>query len=63
MKWLLTTFLALLILTALQPWLQKLGIGRLPGDLRLKINGRQVLLPFTSTVVLSLLLMLLARLL
>jgi hypothetical protein len=60
MKWLLTTFLALLILTALQPWLQKLGIGRLPGDLRFKVNGKEVLLPFTSTVVLSLLLMLLA---
>ena len=62
MKWLLTTFLALLILTALQPWLQKLGIGRLPGDLRFKVNGKELLLPFTSTVVLSLLLMLLARL-
>ena len=63
MKWLLTTFLALLVLTALQPWLQKLGIGRLPGDVRMKINGREVLLPFTSTVVLSLLLMLLVRVL
>jgi hypothetical protein len=62
MKWLLTTFLALLILTALQPWLQKLGIGRLPGDVRFKVKGKEVLLPFTSTVVLSLLLMLLARL-
>ena len=61
MKWLLTTFLALLVLTALQPWLQKLGIGRLPGDLRIKVNGKEVLLPFTSTIVLSLLLMLLAR--
>jgi hypothetical protein len=61
MKWLLTTFLALLVLTALQPWLQKLGIGRLPGDLRFKVNGKEVLLPFTSTIVLSLLLMLLAR--
>jgi hypothetical protein len=63
MKWLLTTFLALLVLTALQPWLQKLGLGRLPGDLRLRIRGREVLLPFTSTVVLSLALMLIARLL
>lgn len=63
MKWLLTTFLALLVLTALQPWLQKLGIGRLPGDVRMKINGKDVLLPFTSTVVLSLLLMLLVRVL
>jgi hypothetical protein len=62
MKWILTTFLALLVLTALQPWLQKLGIGRLPGDFRFKVNGKEVLLPFTSTIVLSLLLMLLARL-
>lgn len=62
MKWLLTTFLALLVLTALQPWLQRLGIGRLPGDLRFKRNGREIVLPFTSTVVLSLLLMLLSRL-
>jgi hypothetical protein len=63
MKWLLTTFLALLVLTALQPWLTRLGIGRLPGDLRLRIRGKEVLLPFTSTVILSLLLMLIARLL
>ena len=63
MKWLLTTFLALLVLTALQPWLQRLGIGRLPGDLRFRRNGREYVLPFTSTVLLSLLLMLLARLL
>ncbi|HQR21163.1 MAG TPA: DUF2905 domain-containing protein [Burkholderiaceae bacterium] len=63
MKWLLTTFLALLVLTALQPWLQKLGIGRLPGDLRFRVKGKEVLLPFASTVVLSLLLTLLGRLL
>jgi hypothetical protein len=63
MKWLLTTFIALIILTALQPWLQKLGIGRLPGDVRFTRNGRQFIFPFTSTVLLSLLLMLIARLL
>jgi hypothetical protein len=53
----------LLILTALQPWLQKLGIGRLPGDVRFMRRGREVVLPFTSTLVLTLLLTLLARLL
>lgn len=63
MKWLLTTFIALLILTALQPWLQKLGIGRLPGDVRISRKGRDIVLPFTSTVLLSLLLSLFARLL
>jgi hypothetical protein len=62
MRWLLTTFIALLVLTALQPWLGRLGIGRLPGDFRFRRNGREYVLPFTSTVVLSLLLMLIARL-
>jgi hypothetical protein len=61
MKWLLTIFLALLVLTSLQPWLQRLGIGRLPGDLRFMRKGREVVLPFTSTVLLSLLLMAIAR--
>lgn len=62
MKWLLTTFVALLVLTALQPWLSKLGIGRLPGDLRFRRNGREYVFPFTSTAVLSLVLMLIAHL-
>lgn len=62
MKWLLTTFVALLVLTALQPWLSKLGIGRLPGDVRFTRNGREYVFPFTSTVVLSLVLMLIAHL-
>lgn len=62
MKWLLTTFLALLVLTSLQPWLQRLGIGRLPGYLRFMRKGREVVLPFTSTVLLSVALMLIARL-
>lgn len=62
MRWLITTFIALLVLTALQPWLGRLGIGRLPGDLRFRRNGREYVLPFTSTLVLSLLLMLIARL-
>ncbi|MBC8118464.1 MAG: DUF2905 domain-containing protein [Burkholderiaceae bacterium] len=62
MKWLLTTFLALLVLTALQPWLSKLGVGRLPGDVRFTRNGREYVFPFTSTLVLSLILMLISRL-
>lgn len=63
MRWLITIFIALVIITSLQPWLQKLGIGRLPGDIRFKLRGREVLLPFTSTVLLSLLALLIGRLL
>lgn len=62
MKWLLTTFLALIVLTALQPWLQKLGIGRLPGDFRFRIGRREYLLPFASTLLLTLIAFLIGRL-
>jgi hypothetical protein len=50
------------VLSALQPWLQRLGIGRLPGDLRFRIGKREVLLPFASTLLLTLLMFLIARL-
>jgi hypothetical protein len=38
-----------------------MGLGRLPGDIRFKRNGREYYLPITSTVLLSLFLSLLAR--
>ena len=45
------------------PTLSKLGLWRLPGDLRFKFRGRDVFLPITSTVLVSLVLMLVLRLL
>ena len=30
-RWLIVVFLALLLINAVTPWLQKLGFGRLPG--------------------------------
>lgn len=62
MRFIVTLFLALIVLTALQPWLQKLGIGRLPGDLRLRLGRREYLFPFASTLLLTLLLFLIGRL-
>jgi hypothetical protein len=49
-KWLLTILLSLAILSAATPWLQRLGIGRLPGDLRFSVRGRAYFIPFASTV-------------
>jgi DUF2905 family protein len=63
LKWLLTLLIALAVLTALSPWLAKYGLGRLPGDVVLRYKGRQYYLPFTTTIVLSLALTLLTRLL
>ena len=61
MRWLLTIFIALGVLTALQPWLRKLGIGRLPGDLNFRFGGRDYSLPFASTALLSALMFLIGR--
>jgi hypothetical protein len=62
MRWLLTMFIALVVLTALQPWLRKLGIGRLPGDFNFRIGSRQYSLPFASTLLMTGLVFLIGRL-
>ncbi len=60
-RWLLVIFLVLMLVNALTPWVRKLGVGRLPGDLRFRLFGREFFLPFTSTILLSLLGALIAR--
>jgi hypothetical protein len=62
LKWLITLLVAVAIITAVSPWLSRHGLGRLPGDVVVKRKGRVYYLPFTSTLVLSLALTLLARL-
>jgi hypothetical protein len=52
-RWMIVVFLALLLIGWFAPALQKLGLGRLPGDLRFKLFGREMFLPFTSTILLS----------
>lgn len=54
LRWLIVVFLALVLLNGLSPWLQKLGFGRLPGDLRFRLFGRDWFIPLTTTIVLSL---------
>ena len=41
LKWLLTLFVALAVLSAVQPWFSRLGLGRLPGDLKVPLRGPQ----------------------
>jgi hypothetical protein len=62
-RWLIVMFLALLLFSGLHPWLEKLGLGKLPGDFRFRIFGREWLIPLGSSVVLSLLAMLIMRIL
>ncbi len=60
MKWLLTLVLALLVLGLLTPWLNRKGLGRLPGDIRIKHKRGIFYFPFASVLLMSLLLSLLA---
>lgn len=61
LKWLLVMVVTIILLSLLAPPLSKLGLWRLPGDLRFKRNGRDYFLPMTSTVLISLLLTLVLR--
>ena len=63
LKWLLVLVVAIVIVALMTPWLSRRGLGRLPGDVTLRWRGRPIYLPITSTVLLSLLLTLIARLL
>ncbi|MDQ9170931.1 DUF2905 domain-containing protein [Oxalobacteraceae bacterium R-40] len=62
-RWTLTIFIALVIFSAALPWLEKLGVGRLPGDIRFTLFGKTIFLPFASTILLSTLIFLGGRLL
>jgi hypothetical protein len=62
-RWLIVIFLALMLISWFTPFLQKLGVGKLPGDFRFRLFGREWFIPLTSTIILSMVAALLAKLL
>ncbi len=62
-RWVLVVFLVLLLIQGVTPWLSKLGFGRLPGDFRFKIFGKPFFIPITTTLILSMVCALIARVL
>ena len=62
MRWLLVFLLACLLFGGLRVWLQRIGLGRLPGDFTLRLFGREAYVPLGSSLVLSFLVMLLGML-
>ncbi len=53
---LLTIGVILVLAGLLWPWLSKLGLGRLPGDIHIERNGFSFYLPITTGILLSLVL-------
>jgi hypothetical protein len=63
MRWLLVFLLAFLLFNGLKAWLQRIGLGRLPGDFSFRLAGREWYLPLGSSLLLSLLAMVIGALL
>ena len=51
---LITVGLLIALAGLLWPWLTKLGLGRLPGDLRIDKPGFTLYAPFTTMLIVSL---------
>lgn len=53
LKWLIVLLATVIVIGLLQPSL--LQLGRLPGDLRFRLRGREYAFPFASVILFSLL--------
>lgn len=59
LKWLFTVIVVLVLFAALAP---RFGLGRLPGDIRFPARGRIYYIPLASTLLLSLMVWLIGKL-
>ncbi|MGE5651170.1 MAG: DUF2905 domain-containing protein [Bacillota bacterium] len=60
-RWVAAIFIGLFVFYPLLPFLEKLGVGRMPGDVRFRLRAMIFCLPFGSTVLWSALAFLVAR--
>jgi hypothetical protein len=45
-RWFIVVFLLLVFISGITPWLNRLGFGRLPGDFRFHLFGREWSVPW-----------------
>jgi hypothetical protein len=63
LKWLIAVFCAVFVIGLLKPRLARwLRIGRLPGDVRFRLRGREYSFPFATTILFSFVLAVISRL-
>ena len=61
LKWVIVLIIATIVLGLFAPMLAKMGLWRLPGDLRFTYKGREIYLPITSTILIAVVLTLVLR--
>lgn len=52
-RWLIGIGLVLVMAGVLWPWLSRLGLGRLPGDIHIERDGFHFFLPITTGLLIS----------
>ncbi len=55
-RWLITVGVILILLGLIWPWLSKLGLGRLPGDIVIERDNVRFYFPVTTSILISLVL-------
>jgi len=55
-RWLIILGIVLLVAGLLWPWLQKMGLGRLPGDIVIHRDNFRLYLPLGTSLVVSIVL-------
>jgi hypothetical protein len=53
-RWLVILGIVLVAAGLLWPWLSRLGLGRLPGDIAIEREGFHLYIPITTSILISL---------
>ena len=62
-RWLIILGVVLIVAGLIWPWLTKLGLGRLPGDIVIERDNFRAYIPITTSIVISVVLSLILWLL
>jgi hypothetical protein len=62
-RWLIILGILLIVVGVLWPWLTRLGLGRLPGDIVIERDNFRIYIPIATSIVISVVLSLLLSLL
>lgn len=53
LRWLIILGVVLALIGLLWPWISKLGLGKLPGDIAFERSGTRFYFPVTSSIIIS----------